>query len=87
MIPSGFCGGLNDPVLGQPEVIAPATHMGFGWPALPPGGQGAVRIKAQGVQQLCEKPIKIRLARSCVLLLRYWFSYSMMMFDRNIIML
>jgi hypothetical protein len=26
--------------------------MGFGWPALPPGGQGAVWIKAQRSQQL-----------------------------------
>ena len=74
VVPPGFGGGLDDPVLGQPEIIAPAAHMGFGWPALPPGGQGAVRIEAQRIQQLCKKMIKIDLARLRVLLLLYRFS-------------
>ena len=74
MVPPGFRGGLDDPVLGQPEIIAPTAHMGPGWPALPLGGEDAVRIKAQRGQQLCEKMIKIDLARLRILLLLYWFS-------------
>jgi len=75
VVPPGFGGGLDDPVLGKAEVIDPATDMGPGGPALPPGGQGAVWIDAQSGQQLCEETIKIDLARSRVLLLLlYWFS-------------
>ena len=73
MVPSGFGGGLDDPILGEAEIIDPAADMGSGWPALPPGGQGAVRIKAQRGQQLCEETIKIDLARLRILLLLYWF--------------
>jgi hypothetical protein len=74
VVPPAFCGSLDDPVLGQAEVVDPAAHMGFGRPALPPGGQRAVRIDAQRVQQLCEKTIKFNLARLRILLLLYRFS-------------
>ena len=74
VVPPGFRGSFDDTVFGQAEIIDPPTHMGLGWPALPPGWQGAVRIDAQCVQQLCEKSIKIDLARLRILLLLYWFS-------------
>ena len=74
MVPSGFGGGLDDPVLGEAKVVDPAAHMGFGGPALPPCGQGAVRIDAERVQQLCEETIKIDLARLRILLLLYRFN-------------
>ena len=74
MVPPGFGGSLDDPVFGQAKVVDPAADMGFGGPALPPGGQGADGIDAQRGQQLCEKSIKIDLARLRVLLLLYRFS-------------
>ena len=74
MVPPGFGGGLDDPVLGKAKVVDPAAHMGFGRPALPPCGQGADRIDAQRGQQLCEETIKIDLARLRILLLLYRFS-------------
>jgi len=73
-----FCpalgGGLDDPILGQPEVVLPALHMEPCWPALPPSGEGGIGGKAQRVQQLCEKPFKIGIARLCILLLLYRFT-------------
>ena len=71
VVPSGFGGGLDDPVLGEAEVADPAAHVGFGGPALPPGGQGAVRIDAWRGQQLCEESIKIDFACLRILLLLY----------------
>ena len=71
VVPLGFGGGLDDPVLGEAKVVDPAAHMGFGGPALPPGGQGADGIDAQRVQQLCEETIKIDLACLRILLLLY----------------
>ena len=52
VVPPGFGGSFDDPVFGQAEIIAPAAHMGPGWPALPPSGQRAVRVQAQRGQQL-----------------------------------
>ena len=74
MIGPGLDGDLDDPLLRQPDIVDPAANVGFGWPALPPGGQGSVGRKAQRCAQLCEEPIKIGLARSRVLLLLYWFT-------------
>ena len=74
VVPSGFQRGLDDPVFGEAKVVDPAAHMGFGGPALPPGGQGADGIDAQRGQQLCEKSIKFNLARLRILLLLYRFS-------------
>ena len=73
-MPPGFCGGSDDQIFGQTEVIDPPANMGLCGPALPPGGQGAVRIKAQRSQQLCEETIKVGIARLRVLLLLYRFS-------------
>ena len=74
MVPPGFGGGLDDPVFGEAKVVDPAADMGPGWPALPPGGQGAVRIDAQRGQKVCEETIKIDIARLRILLLLYRFS-------------
>ena len=74
MIAPGLSSNLQYPILGQPKIIDPAANVRSGGPALPPGGQGGVGEKAQRLQQLCEEPIKIGLARSRVLLLLlYWF--------------
>jgi hypothetical protein len=72
MIAPGFGSDLDDLVLGEPKVVDPAAHMGSGWRPLPPSGQAGICGKAQRREQLCEKSIKIRIARSCVLL--YWFN-------------
>ena len=74
MITPALGGDLNDPVLGQPEVVDPATHMGPCWRSLPPGGEGGIGGEAQRVQKLCEKPIKIGIARLRILLLLYRFT-------------
>ena len=74
MIAPGFGSDLDDLVLGQTEILDPTPDVQPRWPALPPGGQGGVGFEAQRRQQLCEEPIKINFARSCVLLLLYWFT-------------
>ena len=77
MIGPALSGGLDDPDLAKSEVIPPALHMEPCWPTLPPGGQGGVCSEAQRGQQLCEKPIKIGIARlRILLLLLYWFTYT-----------
>ena len=73
MIGPALGGGLDDPDCAQPKVIPPTTHMEPCWPTLPPGGQSGVCSEAQRAQQLCEKPIKIDIARLRVLLLLYRF--------------
>ncbi len=74
MISPGLSGDLDDPGLRQPKVIPPALHMEPCWPTLPPGREIGICSEAQRRQQLCEKPIKIGIARSRILLLLYWFS-------------
>jgi len=74
LIVPGFRCDLKDTVLGQPEVIDPAANVGLRWPTLPPSGQGGIGRKAQRREQLCKEPIKIEIARNCVLLLLYWFT-------------
>jgi hypothetical protein len=69
-----FRGNLNDPILGKPEIFDPTAYMLLGRPALPPGGQGRVGLKAERTEQRGKEPIKIGIARSRVLLLLYWFT-------------
>jgi hypothetical protein len=69
-----LCGDIDDPILGQSEIIDPAVDVLPGRPALPPGRQGRVGPKAQRTEQLDKEPIKIGIARSRVLLLLYWFT-------------
>jgi hypothetical protein len=61
-------------VVAQPEVSLPAPNMLTGWPALPPAGQGAVRVKAQRREQRSEKSLIDAVARARALLLLYWFT-------------
>ena len=74
MIAPGFGRDFDDPILGQPKVIDPATNVRLGWPSLPPGGEGGAGGKAQRDQQFCEKPIKLGISRLRVLLLLYRFT-------------
>ena len=74
MIGPGFKGDLDDPLPRQPEIVDPAANVRAGWPAMPPGGEGGVGGEAQRCEQFREEPIKIGLARACVLLLLYWFT-------------
>ena len=74
MIASALGGDLDDPILGQPEVIGPTANVEQRRPALPPGGEGGVGSEAQRSQQLREEPIKIGIARLRVLLFLYRFT-------------
>ena len=74
MIAPGLGGDLDDRGFGQAEVIDPAANVRPCWPALPPGRERLVGIDAQRLQQLCEEPIKLGIARLRVLLLLYWFT-------------
>ena len=70
MFTPGCQGNCNDLILAQPQLFAPALDMQPWGPALPPSGQCS-GIEAQRVQQHCEKPIKIGIARLRILLLLY----------------
>jgi hypothetical protein len=69
VILAGFLGHSEDRFGLKPEIIAPASDMLAGRPALPPRWQCGVGGKAQRAEQLCKEPIKIALARSRALLL------------------
>ena len=73
MFTPGCHGDIDDLVLAQPQLLPPALDVQPWRTALPPTRQGG-GIKTQRRQQLCEKPIKIGIARLRILLLLYRFT-------------